>query len=258
MRWIKFYLRFKSFYNTSIKHIPQYFNIKFYPEIVPYSKEEIISLNGIAKRNLRGIRWIIEGEITQLSTSENMLPYMIFNEKIYLDLFAITKLFIKEMEEEKIIIIPIFENLPCILEVDYERKSKIDLHNIKFKAKSDLFKLDKNNKSHIYYNQFWFRILKVEYIDTIGSIVPSRLIFVSILPNEIVVNNVIGHIIQFESPFPSLFIIYNKNYPSLYIELTLDECRNLAYPVEALVLDENNTNVKEFYFEQIDLRRIEI
>ncbi|MFZ8846616.1 MAG: hypothetical protein ACO2O6_05390 [Candidatus Hydrothermia bacterium] len=251
MRWIKFYLRFKSFYNTSIKHIPQYFNIKFYPEIVPYSKEEIISLNGIAKRNLRGIRWIIEGEITQLSTSENMLPYMIFNEKIYLDLFAIKKLFVEEME--RIIIIPIFINLPCILEVDYERKSKIDLHNIKFKAKSDLFKLDKNNKNHIYYNQFWFRILKVEYSNFL-----SRLIFVSILPNEIVVNNVIGHIIQFESPLPSLFRIYNKNYPSLYIELTLNECRNLAYPVEALVLNENNTNVKEFYFEQIDLRRIEI
>jgi len=252
MRWIKFYLRFKSFYNTSIKHIPQYFNIKFYPEIVPYSKEEIISLNGIAKRNLRGIRWIIEGEITQLSTSENMLPYMIFNEKIYLDLFAIKKLFIEEME--RIIIIPIFINLPCILEVDYERKSKIDLHNIKFSAKSDLFKLDKNNKNHIYYNQFWFRILKVEYSNFL-----SRLIFVSILPNEIIVNNnTIGHIIQFESPFPSLFRIYNKNYPSLYIELTLNECRNLAYPVEALVLNENNTNVKEFYFEQINLRRIEI
>jgi len=252
MRWIKFYLRFKSFYNTSIKHIPQYFNIRFYPEIVPYSKEEIISLNGIAKRNLRGIRWIIEGEITQLSTSENMLPYMIFNEKIYLDLFAIKKLFVEEME--RIIIIPIFINLPCILEVDYERKSKIDLHNIKFKAKSDLFKLDKNNKNHIYYNQFWFRILKVEYSNFL-----SRLIFVSILPNEIIVNNnTIGHIIQFESPFPSLFRIYNKNYPSLYIELTLNECRNLAYPVEALVLNENNTNVKEFYFEQIDLRRIEI
>jgi hypothetical protein len=256
MRWIKFYLRFKSFYHNRFKHIPQYFNIKFYPEIVPYSKEEIISLNGIAKRNLRGIRWIIEGEITQLSTSENMLPYMIFNEKIYLDLFAIKKLFIEEME--RIIIIPIFINLSCILEVDYERKSKIDLHNIKFKAKSDLFKLDKNNKNHIYYNQFWFRILKVEYTDASGSSFLSRLIFVSILPNEIVVNNVIGHIIQFESPFPSLFIIYNKNYPSLYIQLTLDECRNLAYPVEALVLDENNTNVKEFYFEQIDLRRIEI
>jgi hypothetical protein len=251
MRWIKFYLRFKSFYNIGIKHIPQYFNIKFYPEIVPYSKEEIITLNNTSKRNLRGIRWIIEGEITQLSTSENMLPYMIFNEKIYLDLFAIKKLFIKEIGE-KIIIIPIFKNLPCILEVDYERKSKIDLHNIKFSAKSDLFKLDRNNKNHIYYNQFWFRILKVEY-----SSVLSRLIFVSILPNEIVVNNVIGHIIQFES-FHSSFIIYNKNYPSLYIELTLDECRNLAYPVEALVLDENNTNVKEFYFEQIDLRRIEI
>ena len=251
MRWIKFYLRFKSFYNTSIKHIPQYFNIKFYPEIVPYSKEEIITLNNTAKRNLRGIRWIVEGEITQLSTSENMLPYMIFNEKIYLDLFAIKKLFVEEME--RIIIIPIFINLPCILEVDYERKSKIDLHNIKFSAKSDLFKLDKNDKNHIYYNQFWFRILKVEY-----SSVLSRLIFVSILPNEIVVNNVIGHIIQFESPFPSLFIIYNKNYPSLYIELTLDECRNLAYPVEALVLDEDNTDVDEFYFEQIDLRRTEI
>jgi hypothetical protein len=256
MRWIKFYLRVKSFYNSIIKHIPQYFNIKFYPEIVPYSKEEIISLNGIAKRNLRGIRWIIEGEITQLSTSENMLPYMIFNEKIYLDLFAIKELFIEEME--RIIIIPIFKNLPCILEVDYERKSKIDLHNIKFKAKSNLFKLDKNNKNHIYYNQFWFRILKVEYIDTSGSGVLSRLIFVSILPNEIVVNDEVGHIIQFESPFPSSFIIYNKNYPSLYIELTLDECINLAYPVEALVLDEDNTNVKEFYFEQIDLRRIEI
>jgi hypothetical protein len=251
MRWIKFYLRFKSFYNNK-KHIPQYFNIKFYPEIIPYSKEEIISLNGIAKRNLRGIRWIIEGEITQLSTSENMLPYMIFNEKIYLDLFAIKKLFIEELGEI-IIIIPIFKNLPCILEVDYERKSKIDLHNIKFKAKSDLFKLDKNNKSHIYYNQFWFRILKAEY-----SSILSKLIFVSILPNEIVVNNVIGHIIQFENSFPSSFIIYNKNYPSLYIELTLDECRNLAYHVEPLVLDENNTNVKEFYFEQIDLRRIEI
>ena len=252
MRWIKFYLRFKSFYNTSIKHIPQYFNIKFYPEIVPYSKEEIITLNNTAKRNLRGIRWIVEGEITQLSTSENMLPYMIFNEKIYLDLFDIKKLFIEEME--RIIIIPIFINLPCILEVDYERKSKIDLHNIKFSAKSDLFKLDKNNKNHIYYNQFWFRILKVEYSNFL-----SRLIFVSILPNEIIVNNnTIGHIIQFESPFPSLFRIYNKNYPSLYIELTLNECRNLAYPVEALVLNENNTNVKEFYFEQIDLRRIEI
>ena len=252
MRWIKFYLRFKSFYNNRFKHIPQYFNIKFYPEIVPYSKEEIITLNNTAKRNLRGIRWIIEGEITQLSTSENMLPYMIFNEKIYLDLFAIKKLFVEEME--RIIIIPIFINLPCILEVDYERKSKIDLHNIKFKAKSDLFKLDKNNKNHIYYNQFWFRILKVEYSNFL-----SRLIFVSILPNEIIVNNnTIGHIIQFESPFPSLFRIYNKNYPSLYIELTLNECRNLAYPVEALVLNENNTNVKEFYFEQIDLRRIEI
>ena len=255
MRWIKFYLRFKSFYNTSIKHIPQYFNIKFYPEIVPYSKEEIISLNGIAKRNLRGIRWIIEGEITQLSTSENMLPYMIFNEKIYLDLFAIKKLFIEEME--RIIIIPIFINLPCILEVDYERKSKIDLHNIKFKAKSNLFKLNKNNKNHIYYNQFWFRILKVEHIES-GTDIPSRLIFVSILPNEIVVNNVIGHIIQFESPFPSSFIIYNKNYPSLYIELTLNQCEIFAYPVEELVLNENNTNVKEFYFEQIDLRRVEI
>jgi hypothetical protein len=257
MRWIKFYLRFKSFYDSRFKHIPQYFNIKFYPEIIPYSKEEIITLNNTAKRNLRGIRWIVEGEITQLSTSENMLPYMIFNEKIYLDLFAITKLFIGEMEE--IIIVPIFKNLPCILEVDYERKSKIDLHNIKFKAKSDLFKLDKNNKSHIYYNQFWFRILKIhdnESSTGIGAI--SRLIFVSILPNEIVVNDETGHIIQFEYPFSSSFIIYNRNYPSLYIELTLDECGNLAYPAEALVLDENNTNVKEFYFEQIDLRRIEI
>ncbi|MEO0160300.1 MAG: hypothetical protein ABIL47_07495, partial [candidate division WOR-3 bacterium] len=233
MIWIKFYIRFKSFYDNRIYHIPQYFQIKFYPEIIPFSKEEIINLNNQTIKQIRGFRWVIEGEIYQLSTSENLLQFLLSNQKVVVDLFAVANIYSKNCYGNSYpTLIPIFYNLSCIIDLDYERHSQFDFHKIKFKLKSNIFNVDRIFTTNNYFHQFWFRILKCSITTGATSDLTSELYFVSLLPNELKIFDgntyKIGNIITYEYPFPSFFEISNRNYPSLKVNLDLNTAIDLA------------------------------
>ncbi|MEO0203281.1 MAG: hypothetical protein ABIL37_06150 [candidate division WOR-3 bacterium] len=265
MRWIRFYMRFKSFYDAGIYHIPQYFQIKFYPEIIPFSKEEIITLNNQTIKQIRGFRWIIEGEIYQLSTSENLLQFLLSNQKVVVDLFAVANIYSKNCYGNSYpTLIPIFYNLSCIIDLDYERHSQFDFHKIKFKLKSNIFNVDRIFTTNNYFHQFWFRILKCSITTGATSDLTSELYFVSLLPNELKIFDgntyKIGNIITYEYPFPSFFEISNRNYPSLKVNLDLNTAIDLAFRLERFDISENDNNFTEYYFEKIAdmLRRNEI